>query len=103
MRLELHISPSWGIFLIYKKLVAKSPSFLRKESPIFRDKYVFPYLGLIFHYQGLIIPYQRLFLRKVRDLETRKFADKYPLLFPAFIYLSITNLPYTERWPIGGT
>ena len=33
------------------KFVAESPSYLRKESPIFRDKYVFPYLGLIIPYQ----------------------------------------------------
>ena len=37
-----------------KKFVAKSPSYLRKVSPIFRDKYVFSYLGLIFSYQILL-------------------------------------------------
>ena len=51
---------------------AESPSYVGKESLIFRDKYVFPYLGLISLYQGL-------FLREIWDLETRKFMDKYPL------------------------
>ena len=49
-----------------------SPSYFEKESLIFRDKYVFPYLGLILHYHGLIF-------QKVRDLGTRKFVDKYIL------------------------
>ena len=79
-------------------MVAEFLAYLRKESPIFRDKYVFPYLGLIFPYQGLILPYQGLLLQEVWDLETRKFADKYPLrAFLAFIYLSIANLPYMEE------
>ena len=47
------------------KFVAKSPSYLMKESPIFRDKSILPYLGLTFPYQELILPYQRFFLRKV--------------------------------------
>ena len=71
-------------------MVAESPSYPKKESPIFRDKYVFPYLGLIFPYQGLILPYQRLFLRKVWDLEARKFADRYPLRISC-LYLFINN------------
>ena len=71
-------------------MVVDSPSYLRKESPIFRDKYVFPYLRLIFPYQGLILPYQRLFLREVWNLETRKFADKYPLRISR-LYLFINN------------
>ena len=71
-------------------MVAKSPSYLRKESHIFRDKYIFPYLGLIFPYQGLILPYQILFLKEVRDLETRKVANKYPLRISR-LYLLINN------------
>ena len=61
----------------FLEVVAESPSYLRKESPIFRDEYIFPYQGLTFPYQGLILPYQILSLR-IRGLETRKFADKYP-------------------------
>ena len=50
---------------------AESPSYFGKESLIFREKSVFPYVGLIFLYQGL-------FLREIWDLETRKFMDKHP-------------------------
>ena len=71
-------------------MVIESPSYLMKESPIVRDKYVFPYLGLIFPYQGLILPCQRLFLREVWDLKTRKFLDKYPLHISR-IYLFVNN------------
>ena len=78
-------------------MVAESPSYLMRESPIFKDKYVFPYLGLIFPYlglifpyQGLILPYQILFLREVWDLETWKFADKYPLRI-FYLYIFINN------------
>ena len=52
-------------------MIVESPSYLEKESLIFRDKFVFPYLGLIFIYQ-------RLFLQEIWDLETRKFMDKHP-------------------------
>ena len=48
----------------------ESPSYFGKESLIFRDISVFPYLGLIFLYEGL-------FLREIWDLETRKFMDKH--------------------------
>ena len=64
-------------------MVAKSPSYLRKKSLIFRDKYVFPYPGLIFPYQGL-------FVREIWDLEARKFMDKYPLLISR-LYPFINN------------
>ena len=47
-----------------------------KESPIFRDKFFFPY--------------QILFLREVWDLKNRKFMDKYPLRISC-IYLFINN------------
>ena len=50
---------------------AESPSYFGKESLIFRDNYVFPYLGLVFLCQGL-------FPRGIWDLETRKFMDKHP-------------------------
>ena len=70
--------------------MAESSSYLKKESLIFRDKYVFPYQGLIFPYQGLIFPYRRLFLREVRDLKTRKFENKYPLRISR-LYLFIDN------------
>ena len=85
MKLELLTLPSWGIFLIYPRWFAESPSYLRKEYPIFRDKYVFPYQRLIFPYQGLSFPYPGLSLRGVRDLEIGKFADNivfadFPLL-----------------------
>ena len=53
-------------------MVAEFPSHLGKKSSIFRDKYFFPYPGLIFPYQGL-------FLIEMWDLEDRKFVDKYPL------------------------
>ena len=43
-----------------------------------------------FPYQELIFPYQRLFLKDVWDLETRKFADKYPLRISR-LYLFINN------------
>ena len=64
-------------------MVTESSSYLGKESPISRDKYVFPYLGLIFPYQGL-------FLRKIWDLEIRKFMDKYPSHISCF-YLFVNN------------
>ena len=71
-------------------MVVESPSYLRKESSIFRDKSIFPYLRLIFPYQGLILSYQRLFLREVWHLENRKFEDKYPLRI-SHLYLFINN------------
>ena len=61
----------------------ESPSYFGKESLIFRDKYVFPYLGLIFLYQGL-------FLQEIWDLETRKFMDKH-LSCISHPYLFINN------------
>ena len=74
-----------GIFLIYKQWFSESPSYLGKESPIFRDKYVFPYQRLILHYQRLSFPYLGLSLRGVRDSEAGKFTDNivfadFPLL-----------------------
>ena len=82
-QLELHTSPSWGILLIYRQWLPNLPPYLWKESPIFRDQYVFPYLGLTFPYQGLL-------LREIWDLETRKFMDKYHLRISHF-YLFINN------------
>ena len=41
-------------------MVVESPSYLRKKSPLVKDKYDFPYIGLIFPYQGL-------FFREVWD------------------------------------
>ena len=82
-------------------MIPESPSYLRKESPSFRDKSALPYLGLIFPYQELILPYQRLFIREVWELETRKFVDKYPWRISR-LYLSIANLPYMEGWSSGG-
>ena len=64
--------------------------YVRKESLIFRDKFVFLYLGLIFPYQELITPYKKLLSREVWDLETRKFTDKY-LLCISHRYLFINN------------
>ena len=64
-------------------MVVESPSYLGKESPIFRVKYVFPFLGLIF-------PYQELFLREIWNLETRIFMDKYPFRISRR-YLFINN------------
>ena len=71
--------PSWGIFLIYRQWFVDSPSYLGKESPIFRDKYVFPYQRLIFPYQGLSFPYPGLSLRGARDSKVGKFADNIAL------------------------
>ena len=64
-------------------MVAEFSSYLEKESPISRDKYVFPYMRLI-------SPYQGLFFRKIWDLETRKFMDKYPSHISR-LYLFINN------------
>ena len=64
-------------------MVVESPSYLWKESPIFRDKYVFLDLELIFPYQGL-------FLREIWDLETMKFMDKNPSRI-SHLYLFINN------------
>ena len=64
-------------------MIVESPSYLGKESPIFRDKYVFHYLGLIFPYQGL-------FLREIWELETRKFMNKYSSRISR-LYLFINN------------
>ena len=63
-----YLPPSRGIFPIYRQWFVESPSYLGKEYPIFRDKYVFPYQRLPFYYLGLS-------LRGVRDSETGKFAD----------------------------
>ena len=70
-------------------MVVESPSYLGKESPSFRDKYVFPYLELIFPYQGL-------FLREIWDLETMKFMDKYPSRISR-LYLFINNEPVIQK------
>ena len=75
---------------------ADSPSYFGKESLIFMDKYVFPYLGLIFLYQGL-------FLREIWDLKTRKFMDKHPSCISS-PYLFINNeLPIHGRMVDWGT
>ena len=57
-------------------MVVESPFYLGKESPIFRDKSVFPYQGL--------------FLREIWDLETSKFMNKYPSRISR-LYLFIYN------------
>ena len=75
-QLGLHTSPSLGVD-------AKSPSYFEKEFLIVREKYVFPYMGLIFLYQGL-------FLQEIWDLETRKFMDKHPSRI-SYPYLFINN------------
>ena len=59
--------------MIYRQWFAKSPSYLGKESPIFRDKYVFPYQRLILPCQGLSFPYPILSLRGVKDSEAGIF------------------------------
>ena len=77
--------PLVGIFLIYGQWFTKSLSYLGKESPISREKYVFPYQRLILPYQGLSFPYPGLSLRRVRDSKARKFADN--IVFPNFPFL----------------
>ena len=73
---------------------AYSPSYFGKESLIFRDKYIFPYLGQI-------LPYQRLLFREVRDLGTKKFVDKYILrvlrLYP-FVHNELSISRKTVDW-----
>ena len=93
---------SWGIFLIYRKLLPNlSP--ISGRNLLFLGIIFFPYLGLFFSYQGLILPYQRLFLREVWDLETRKFVNKYPLRISR-LYLFINNeLTIYERMAGWGT
>ena len=70
--------------MIYRKWFTNLSPISGKNLLILGIKYVFPYQGLtlpyqrlILPYQGLIISYQGLFFREVRDLETKKFADKY--------------------------
>ena len=101
-RLELHTSPTWGFFLIYENCCRIS-LLSRNESPIFRDKFVFPYLGLIFPYPRLILPYQRLFLREAWDLETKKLADKYPLRISRLYLFINKELSIYERMADWGT
>ena len=52
-------------------------------------------------YQGLILPYQGLIFREVRDLETRKFVDKYLLriscLYP-FVHNELAISGRTIGW-----
>ena len=73
---------------------ANSLSYFRKESLTFRDKSIFPYLGLIIPYQGLIF-------REVKDLKTMKFVDKYLLrvshLCP-FVYNELAISGRTGGW-----
>ena len=66
-QLELHTSPSWEIFLIYRQCLLNLPPILRRN---------FLFLGIFLWINILHV-------------------------FPIFIYLSITNLPYTEGWPTG--
>ena len=62
-----------GILQIYRKqFMNPSLSFFGKNLLFLGTKSLFPY-------QRLIFPYQGLFFRKVRNLETRKFMDKYLL------------------------
>ena len=73
------------MLLIYRQWFVESPSYLGKESPIFKDKYVFPYQRIILPCQGLSFPYLGLSLQGIRDSEARKFADNiafadFPLL-----------------------
>ena len=89
--------PLWGIFLIYRQWFAKSPSYLTKESLIFRDK-------SIFSLSGIILPLS-ITLRGVRDLEVGKFADNG---FSASRRVFVANFPYGVEfsygveWPING-
>ena len=75
-----------GILLIYRKQFTNpSPSF-------FGNNLIFSGTKSSFPYQRLILPYEGLTFREVRDLETRKFVDKYLLriscLYP-FIHIDL--------------
>ena len=65
--------PLVGIVLIYRQWFSESPSYLGKESPIFRDNFVFPYQRLILSCHGFSFPYPGLSLQGINDSEARKF------------------------------
>ena len=72
--------------------------------PPFSSKRISFSLGQIkyfFPYQRLILPYQILIFREVRNLETRKFVDKYllciSLLYP-FVHNELAISKRTTGW-----
>ena len=73
-----------GVLLIYRK------RFTNPFSSFFEKNLLFLGTKSIFPYQRLILPYQGLIFREIRDLETRKFMDKY--------FLCISRLyPFVHR------
>ena len=95
IQLELLTFSSWGILSIYKGWFTNaSPFFFGKNLLLFGTKSLIPY-------QRLILPYQRLIFREVRDLETRKFMDKYLLrisrLYP-FVHNELSINERTASW-----
>ena len=84
VQLGLPLSSLWGILLIYRGwFMNPSPFFFKKNLIFFGRKSLLPY-------QRLILPYHRLIFREVRNLETRKFVDKY-LLCISLLYSFIHN------------
>ena len=80
--------------MIYRQWLAESPSYLWKESPIFRDKYVFSNQRLILPCQGLSFPYPRLSLRGVRNSKVRE-SPSYKtmvLILPPFPLVGLFDL-----------
>ena len=84
-----------GILLIYREWFTNpSPFFSRKNLLFLETKSHFPY-------QILILPYQGLIIQEVRDLEARKFVDRYLLrisrLYP-FIHSELAISKRTVGW-----
>ena len=93
-QLELITFSSWGILRVYRKWFTKPSPFFSGKNLLFGTKSLLPY-------QRLILPYQRLIFREVRDLETRKFVDKYILrisrLYP-FVHNELAINGRTADW-----
>ena len=100
---EIAYLPLVGILLNYIKWFANpSPfNFSGKNLHFLGTKSLFPYQRLIIPYQGLILPYQGLIFQEGRDLETRKFVDKYLLriscLYP-FVHNELALSGGTTGW-----
>ena len=94
-QLELHTSPSWGIFLIYRQWLPNLPPILGRNLLFLGINMFF----LIYDLFSLIKYYSS------ENYEIWKLGNLWINIlhvFPVYIYLSITNLSYTEGWLVGG-
>ena len=91
-----------GILLSYKKRFTNpSPSFFGKNLIFFRNKSHFFRNKSLFPYKRLVLPYQGLTFQEVRDLETRKFVNKY-ILFISHLYPFVHSELAVSRTMVDG-